>query len=104
MAPLVGRFFGKEGEKLDKYGANLSSAALSGKGHCVLHNNLQSIVASIMKLCGLLAVKESAKFLIGKVGEPYIGSYINHVSQHPNPKTAKHAIVPDVHIHVHALD
>ena len=85
MAPLVGRFFGKEGEKLDKYGANLSSAALSGKGHCVLHNNLQSIVASIMKLCGAIpAVTEAANFLLSKVGvgEPYIRAYIYHVSQY----------------------
>ena len=51
-----------------------------------------------MKLCGLLAVTEAANFLlIGKMEEPYIGDYINHVSQYPNPKTAKHAIVPDIH-------
>eukprot|EP00956_Cyclotella_meneghiniana_P011504 scaffold16162_cov71-Cyclotella_meneghiniana.AAC.22 len=31
------------------------------------------------------------------MGEPYIGAYINHVSKYPNPKTAKHAIVPDIH-------
>ena len=79
MAPLVGRFFGKKGEKLDKCGANLSFAALPGKGHRVLHNNLQSIVASIMKLCGILAVTEASNFLLGKVGEPYIGDCINHL-------------------------
>eukprot|EP00956_Cyclotella_meneghiniana_P036301 scaffold123770_cov71-Cyclotella_meneghiniana.AAC.13 len=51
-----------------------------------------------MKLCGLLAVTEAANFLlIGKMEEPYIGDYINHVSQYPNPKTAKHDIVPDIH-------
>ena len=44
-----------------------------------------------MKLCGLLAVTEAANFLlIGKMEEPYI-------SQYPNPKTAKHDIVPDIH-------
>ena len=93
MASLVGRrIFGKKGEKPDKYGANLSSVALLGKGHCVLHNNLQSIVVSIMKQCGgIPAVMEAANFLLGKVGEPYISAYTNHVSQYPNPKTAKHA-------------
>eukprot|EP00956_Cyclotella_meneghiniana_P018561 scaffold30993_cov50-Cyclotella_meneghiniana.AAC.5 len=50
-----------------------------------------------MKLCGILAVTEAANFLLGKVGEPYIGDYINHVSQYPNPMTAKHAILPDIH-------
>ena len=53
MTPLVGRFFDKEEEKLDKYGANLSSATLPAKGHGALRNILQSIsiVVSIMKLC-----------------------------------------------------
>ena len=40
MAPMAGRFFGKNGEKLDKFGANFSAASLTGQGHRVLHNLL----------------------------------------------------------------
>ena len=44
MAPLVGRFFGKKGERVDEYGANLAAAALPGQGHSTLHNELQSLM------------------------------------------------------------
>ena len=40
MTPAVGRFFGKNGDKLDKFGANLGAASLPGQGHQVLHNLL----------------------------------------------------------------
>ena len=30
MAPLVGRFFGKSGQRLDKFGVNLGTATLPG--------------------------------------------------------------------------
>jgi hypothetical protein len=40
---------------------------------------------------------EAAKFLNGKVGEPYINNYTNHITQHPNPRSALHAVVPDIH-------
>eukprot|EP00956_Cyclotella_meneghiniana_P022566 scaffold42819_cov78-Cyclotella_meneghiniana.AAC.2 len=44
-----------------------------------------------MNLCGILIGSNGSCKLFGK---PYIGDYINHVSQCPDPKTAKHAIVP----------
>ena len=44
MAPVVGRFFGKNGAVLDKYGANLAAASLPGQGHRTMYNKLQVIV------------------------------------------------------------
>ena len=41
MALMVGRFFGKNGEKLDKFWANLGATLLPGQGHRVVHNLLQ---------------------------------------------------------------
>ena len=97
MAPVVGHFFGKDGAQLDRYGANLGSAILPGQGHRRGHNILQSIVQSMMKLAGVASEKEALNFLLGKVGEPYITRYINHVSSVPNSRKAPHAIVPDIH-------
>ena len=37
IMPLVGQYFGKKGQVLDRYGANLAAAALLGHGHIVLH-------------------------------------------------------------------
>ena len=37
-----------------------------------------------MKLGGIHLVLEVVNFLIDKVGKPYITSYVNHVSNHPN--------------------
>ena len=39
MAPVVGRYFEKNGVQLDKYGANLALAMLPGQGHRITHNN-----------------------------------------------------------------
>ena len=97
VAPLVGRYFGKNGDVVDKYGANLASAALPGQGHSALHNELQSLVQSIMKVAGVHSEKEAVNFLLGKVGEPHITSYINHVSRKDGHRKAMHAIIPDVH-------
>jgi hypothetical protein len=36
-------------------------------------------------------------FLLDKVGDPYITSYVNHVSSAPNSRKAPHSIVPDIH-------
>ena len=97
IAPLVGRFFGKKREQADKYGVNLAAAALTGQGHSILHNRLQSLVQSIMKVAGVHSEKEAVNFLLGKVGEPHITSYINHVSRGEGNRRAMHAIVPDIH-------
>ena len=97
VAPVVGRYFRKKGTRVDPYGANLSAASLPGKGHRALHNKLQSIVQEMMKLGGIQSEKEAVKLLIGKVGEPHITSYVNHVSREANARSALHAIVPDIH-------
>ena len=97
MAPVVGRFYGKSGARLDKYGANLAAASLPGQGHRALHNKLQSIVQAMMKVGGIFAEKEAVNFLLDKVGEPYITNYVDHVANHPSARNAPFAIVPDLH-------
>ena len=72
MAPLVGHFFGKNGEKLDKFGANLGATTLPGQGHWVLHNLLQSLIQSMMKLGEISSQVEAVNFLIGRIGKPHI--------------------------------
>ena len=57
IAPVVGRFFGKDGKQLDKYGANLAAAALPGQGHRTLHNQLQALLQAMMKLGGIFSEK-----------------------------------------------
>ena len=37
-----------------------------------------------MKLGGILSEKEAVKFLLGKVREPHITSYVNHVARQNN--------------------
>ena len=96
MAPLVGRFFGKKGKKLDEYGANLAAAPLPGQGHRALHNHLQSLIMAMMKLGGISSEKEAVNFLLDKVGEPYITAYVNHLSDGPNARNALHNIIPDI--------
>ena len=52
----------------------------------------------MMKLGGIFCQKEATNFLLGKPDDPYITSYINHVSSHPSARKApQHAIVPDLH-------
>ena len=97
MQPVVGRFFGKKGDQLDKYGANLAAASLPGQEHSALHNLLQSLLQAMMKLGGIQSDKEAVNFLLDKVGDPYITAFVNHVSSHPNARKAPHSIVPDIH-------
>ena len=97
IAPLVGRYFGQRGQLLDKYGRNLAAAALPGQGHRALHNAIQHLMVDILKVAGIHSHMEAANFLNGKVGEPYINNYINHITRHPNPRSSLHAIVPDIH-------
>jgi len=98
IAPLAGRFFGKNNAQLDKYGTNLASAPLPGQGHKALHNKLQHILRDMMKLGNIESVLEAHNFLIDKVPQPYIGDYVNHVTQLPgHPRNARDAIVPDIH-------
>ena len=53
----------------------------------------------MIKLGGIHSEKEAVNFLLDKVGDPYITSYVNHVSisSHPNARKAPHYIVPDIH-------
>jgi hypothetical protein len=55
------------------------------------------MMVSIMKLAGIQSHTEAANFLNGKIGEPYISNYINHITEHPNQRSALHAIIPDIH-------
>ena len=43
--------------------------------------------------------REAVNFLIDKVGEPHITSYIDHLSSHQYTHNTPHAIVPDIHNH-----
>ncbi len=84
MAPVMGCYFGKCGEQLDRHGANLAAASLPGHGHCSLHDKLQSITQAMMKLGEILSAAEAVNFLVNKIGHPCITPYVNHVSSHPN--------------------
>jgi hypothetical protein len=84
MAPVTGRYFGKCGKQLDRYGANLAASSLPGHGHRNLHNKIQSITQAMMKLGGIHSAAEAANFLVNKIGHPYITYYVNHVSSHTN--------------------
>ncbi len=67
------KYFSKNGTKLDKYGANLTSEPLPQREHKSLHNQLQHIDQDMMKKGNIDSVTEAANFLINKVGQPYIG-------------------------------
>jgi hypothetical protein len=96
-APATGCYFGKCGKQLYWYGTNLAAASLPGYGHCSLHNKLQSITQAMMKLEGIHSTAKAVNFLVDKIGHPFIMSYVNHVSSHPNARKAPHAIVSDLH-------
>ncbi len=63
----------------------------------VAYTTNQSITQAMMKLGGKHYTAEVVNFLVDKIGHPYITSYVNHVSSHPNAQKAPHAIVPDIH-------
>jgi len=86
IASMVGRYFGQRGQQIDKYGRNLAAASLPGQGHRALHNAIQHLMVDIMKVAGIHSHIETANFLNSKVGEPYINNYINHITEHPNPR------------------
>ena len=94
IAQMVGRYFGQRGQQLDKYGRNLAAASLPGQGHRALHNAIQHMMVDIMKVAGIQSHMEAANFLNGKIGEPSISNYINHITEHPNPRSALHTIIP----------
>ena len=51
----------------------------------------------MMKLGGIQSVSGAVNILLDKVGEPYITSYIKHVSNRLTARKAPYAIVPDIH-------
>ena len=84
----AGRYFGHKATILDKYGANLAAAPLPGQGHRVLHNILQSMVQSMMKVGGIYAEWEASNFLL----EPWITQYVNLVTSHLSARNAPFAM------------
>ena len=56
-----------------------------------------------MKVAGIQSHMEAVNFLNGKIGEPYISNYINHITEHPNHRSALHAIIPDIHAYNYPL-
>ena len=80
------------------YGANLSAVSLTGRGHTARHSSLQHLMQDMMKLGNIDLVLEPVNFLLGKVGQPFIGYYVNDITSQPgNPRHAQHAVVPDIH-------
>jgi hypothetical protein len=96
LASLVGRYFGKKGKQLDDHGANLASESLPGGGFRRIHNNIQSLIQSMMKVAGIPSVKEAVNFLLGKVGEPHIKNYVDHLASEAGRRNSLHSIVPDI--------
>ena len=88
--PLVGQYFDKKGQVLNKYGVNMSTAALPGHDHSVLHNKLQFILQAMMKLDGIPSEKEAANFILDKVGYPCITAYVTQVSSHTRLRGEHH--------------
>jgi hypothetical protein len=70
---------------------------LPGLGYRILHNKLQHILISMMKVAGIGAVPEAANFLFDKLPEPFLSRYINHRVQHANQRNSPHSIIPDIH-------
>ena len=88
---LAGLFFGRNATPLDVYGANLSSEPLPGRGHSKRHSSLQHLMQDMMRLGNIDTVLEPVHFFLGKVGQPFIGEYVNNITSQPdNPRHARH--------------
>lgn len=96
VAPLAGCYFGNKGAVLDVYSANLAATLLPGQGHSRLHNKLQVLLQSMVKLGSIFSEKDTVNFLIGKVPEININRYIHHQSECPNAYNP-FTVVPDIH-------
>jgi hypothetical protein len=73
------------------YGANLSSEPLPGRGHSKRHSSLQHLMQDMMRLGNIDSVLEPVHFFLGKVGQPFIGEYVNNITSQPdNPRHARH--------------
>jgi hypothetical protein len=52
----------------------------------------------MMRAGNIDSVLEPVNFFLGKVGQLYIGDYVNNITSQPgNPRYARHALVPDIH-------
>ena len=51
----------------------------------------------MMKLGGIHSGKEVVNFLLHKVGDLHITSYVDHVARQTNTRKATHTIVQDIH-------
>ena len=68
------------------------------KGTACCTTNCSCCFKPSWKWGGILSEKEASNFLLGKVGDPHIMSYVNHVARKNNGnRRAQHAIVPDIH-------
>ena len=50
----------------------------------------------MMKVTGIPSVKEAVNFLLGKVGEPYINNYVDHLASEAGRRNSPFSIVPDM--------
>ena len=48
----------------------------------------------MMKVTGIPSVKEAVNFLLGKVGEPYINNYVDHLASEAGRRNSPFSIVP----------
>ena len=60
------------------------------RGFTKRHNDLQYLIQDMMRLGNIDLVLERVNFfLVGKVGQPYIGDYVNNIKSQPgNPRYA----------------
>ena len=66
---------------MDQYGANLAADSLPSGGFRTIHNSIQSLVQSMMKVAGIHnSEKEAANFLLGKVSDPWMSNYVDHIA------------------------
>ena len=97
IAPVACRCVGSKEARADKYRANLAAIALPGQGHIILHNKLQLMAQSMVKLGGSHLEREAVNFLLGEVGDPHITPYVNHVARQINTRRAKYPVVLVMH-------
>ena len=56
----------------------------------------------MMKVAEIHSEKEAVNFLLGKVPDPWMTHYVDHISSsHTSARNSPHAIVPDILAHAH---
>ena len=98
MPRVLGCYFGKCGEQLDPYGANLAAAPLPGYSHCSLQNKLQLITQAMMKLLGgIHSTAKVVNFWLISSDNPTLRSMSTMLAAIQRRK-AQYAIVPDIQV------